>query len=136
LPARGAKRKCWRWTSTAALRLTAINAALAEVANVEVQASDVLQGTDGDFDLIVANPPYMADPPDAPTEMAEVHSGPGCRCASSSRHSIGWHPVARYCCTPAWPWSMAVIRFSTPWCHAWIRRDSLDLSRTGSRRVR
>lgn len=46
----------------AALRLTAINAALAEVANIEVQASDVLQGTDGHFDLIVANPPYMADP--------------------------------------------------------------------------
>lgn len=46
----------------AALRLTAINAALAEVANVQVQASDVLQGTDGSFDLIVANPPYMADP--------------------------------------------------------------------------
>lgn len=46
----------------AALRLTAINAALAEVANVEVQASDVLQGTEGNFDLIVANPPYMADP--------------------------------------------------------------------------
>ncbi|WP_282413359.1 class I SAM-dependent methyltransferase [Pseudomonas sp. PS01299] len=46
----------------AALRLTAINAALAEVANIEVQASDVLQGTEGNFDLIVANPPYMADP--------------------------------------------------------------------------
>lgn len=46
----------------AALRLTAVNAALAEVANVQVQASDVLQGTDGCFDLIVANPPYMADP--------------------------------------------------------------------------
>ncbi|MBT9268226.1 class I SAM-dependent methyltransferase [Pseudomonas sp. MG-9] len=46
----------------AALRLTAINAALAEVANVELQASDVLQGIDGSFDLIVANPPYMADP--------------------------------------------------------------------------
>ncbi|WP_166217013.1 methyltransferase [Pseudomonas atagonensis] len=46
----------------AALRLTAINAALAEVANVEVQASDILQGVDGEFDLIIANPPYMADP--------------------------------------------------------------------------
>ncbi|WP_426237293.1 methyltransferase [Pseudomonas sp. TWP3-2] len=46
----------------AALRLTTINAALAEVANVEVQTSDVLRGVDGEFDLIVANPPYMADP--------------------------------------------------------------------------
>lgn len=46
----------------AALRLTTINAALAEVANVEACHSDILQGVDGDFDLIVANPPYMADP--------------------------------------------------------------------------
>lgn len=46
----------------AALRLTTINAALAEVANVKVQVSDVLRGVDGEFDLIVANPPYMADP--------------------------------------------------------------------------
>jgi methylase of polypeptide subunit release factors len=55
----------------AALRLTAINAALAEVANVEVHASDLLHGVDGEFDLIVANPPYMADP----AERAYRHGG-------------------------------------------------------------
>lgn len=55
----------------AALRLTAINAALAEVANVEVHASDLLQGVEGEFDLIVANPPYMADP----AERAYRHGG-------------------------------------------------------------
>lgn len=54
-----------------ALRLSAVNAALAEVANVEVARSDVLQDVPGDFDLIVANPPYMADP----SERAYRHGG-------------------------------------------------------------
>ena len=44
-----------------ALRYTAINAALAGVANVSVEPSDLLDGISGHFDLIVANPPYMLD---------------------------------------------------------------------------
>jgi len=44
-----------------ALRFTAVNAALAGVENVSAWHSDLLAGTCGDFDLIVANPPYMQD---------------------------------------------------------------------------
>ncbi|HEK1688446.1 TPA: class I SAM-dependent methyltransferase [Pseudomonas putida] len=44
-----------------ALRYAAVNAALAGVANVSVELSDLLDGIAGTFDLIVANPPYMLD---------------------------------------------------------------------------
>lgn len=44
-----------------ALRYTAVNAALAGLANVSVEPSDLLTGITGAFDLIVANPPYMLD---------------------------------------------------------------------------
>ncbi|WP_312936639.1 class I SAM-dependent methyltransferase [Pseudomonas sp.] len=44
-----------------ALRFTAVNAALAQVDNVPPRYSDLLSGTSGEFDLIVANPPYMQD---------------------------------------------------------------------------
>ncbi|AZE84473.1 HemK family modification methylase [Pseudomonas orientalis] len=44
-----------------ALRLTAVNAELAGLANVSVYQSDVLTSVEGEFDLIVANPPYMND---------------------------------------------------------------------------
>jgi len=44
-----------------ALRLARINAALAGV-TVTAQRSDGLRDVDGAFDLIVANPPYLADP--------------------------------------------------------------------------
>jgi methylase of polypeptide subunit release factors len=44
-----------------ALRLSRINAALAGVRNVAVQRSDLLSEVEGQFDLIVANPPYLLD---------------------------------------------------------------------------
>ena len=45
----------------AALRLTRINAALAD-APVITCRSDLLGNVDGHFDLVVANPPYLVDP--------------------------------------------------------------------------
>ncbi|MBV6821990.1 class I SAM-dependent methyltransferase [Pseudomonas sp. PD9R] len=44
-----------------ALRLSAVNAELAGVNNVTVYHSDVLNSVEGQFDLIIANPPYMND---------------------------------------------------------------------------
>lgn len=44
-----------------ALRMTAVNAELAGLNNVSVYHSDVLASVEGQFDLIVANPPYMND---------------------------------------------------------------------------
>jgi SAM-dependent methyltransferase len=46
----------------AALRFAAINAALAKVANVAVHQANLLDGVDGELDLVVANPPYLLDP--------------------------------------------------------------------------
>ncbi len=45
----------------AALRLTAINASLAATSNVVPLHSNLLAGVVGEFDLIVANPPYLLD---------------------------------------------------------------------------
>jgi release factor glutamine methyltransferase len=49
----------------AALRLAAVNAALAGCASgtVKVMASDVLAQVEGGFDTVVANPPYLVDTP-------------------------------------------------------------------------
>lgn len=45
-----------------ALRHAATNAALAGVANAECVESDVLRSIEGPVDLVLANPPYLADP--------------------------------------------------------------------------
>jgi methylase of polypeptide subunit release factors len=54
-----------------ALRLTALNAALAGAGNVRALHSNLLAAADGQFDLIVANPPYLLDP----CERAYRHGG-------------------------------------------------------------
>lgn len=46
----------------AALALTRVNAALAGAGKVSARHSNLLDGVDGDFDLIVSNPPYLLDP--------------------------------------------------------------------------
>ncbi len=46
----------------AALRLSAVNAALAQASNVKTRHSDLLSGVKDGVDLIVANPPYLIDP--------------------------------------------------------------------------
>lgn len=45
-----------------ALKLTAINADLAGVPNVQACFSNLLKDVPGDFDLILSNPPYLIDP--------------------------------------------------------------------------
>lgn len=54
-----------------ALRLTRINAALAGADKLRAQHSDLLNNVDGEFDLILANPPYLIDP----SERAYRHGG-------------------------------------------------------------
>jgi len=47
-----------------ALRLAAVNVALAgrDASSVTLRVSDVLAGVDGDVDVVVSNPPYLAGP--------------------------------------------------------------------------
>ncbi|MET0379197.1 MAG: class I SAM-dependent methyltransferase [Spongiibacteraceae bacterium] len=48
--------------NTHALRLARVNVLLAEASGVTVQHSDLFERISGDFDLIVANPPFLIDP--------------------------------------------------------------------------
>lgn len=45
-----------------ALRLTALNARIAQAPHLHTCRSNLLDGAEGAFDLIVANPPYLNDP--------------------------------------------------------------------------
>ncbi|MEO7117285.1 MAG: class I SAM-dependent methyltransferase [Caldimonas sp.] len=56
-----------------AVRLTAVNVLLAGATAVKPRRSDLLSALEGDFDLIVANPPYLLDP----DERVYRHGGGG-----------------------------------------------------------
>lgn len=45
-----------------ALAYTEVNARLAGSEQLQIKHSDLLQDVDGEFDLIIANPPYLLDP--------------------------------------------------------------------------
>lgn len=46
----------------AALRLAKINVEISGLQNIEVVKSDLLKDMPGEFDMVVANPPYLRDP--------------------------------------------------------------------------
>jgi len=52
--------------NTRALALSVVNARLAGLDNLTVQHSDLFDSLEGDFDLIVSNPPYVLDPSELP----------------------------------------------------------------------
>ncbi len=87
-----------------ALRMTAVNAELAALNNVSVYHSDVLASVEGEFDLIVANPPYMKDDRQRAYRHGGGALGSSCRCASSVSPSGAWPWAVACCCIPGWRW--------------------------------
>jgi release factor glutamine methyltransferase len=65
--------------SPPALEFAAINRALAERdrATVSLQQSDVLANVEGDYDVIVSNPPYLAGPDPASSEQTRLYRDGG-----------------------------------------------------------
>ncbi len=57
--------------NTRALALTVVNTRLAGLDNLQACRSDLFDGLEGDFDLVVSNPPYVLDP----SELAYRHGG-------------------------------------------------------------
>ncbi|MBQ5962943.1 class I SAM-dependent methyltransferase [Massilia sp. ZL223] len=66
-----------------ALALAAVNGRLARTANLALRRSDLFDGLEGDFDLIVSNPPYILDEDERP-----YRHGGGERGAEISRRIV------------------------------------------------
>lgn len=66
-----------------ALALSAVNGRLARTANLALRRSDLFDGLEGDFDLIVSNPPYILDQDERP-----YRHGGGERGAEISRRIV------------------------------------------------
>jgi SAM-dependent methyltransferase len=66
-----------------ALNLATVNASLARVHNVTLYQSDLFDDVEGDFDLIVSNPPFVLDP-----DARQYRHGGGERGAEISRRIV------------------------------------------------
>ena len=66
-----------------ALALSAVNGRLARTGNLALRRSDLFDGLEGDFDLIVSNPPYILDEDERP-----YRHGGGERGAEISRRIV------------------------------------------------
>lgn len=90
-----------------ALRMSAVNAELANVPNVSVYHSDVLDGVDGRFDLILANPPYMKDSQQRSYRHGGGELGEALSLRFCAKRCPVWNAMALYCSTPGgdgrWP---------------------------------
>lgn len=69
-----------------ALQMSRLNAASAGLTNVATVQSDLFANVDGDFDMIVANPPYLNDPLQRAYRHGggELGSGLSCRIVQSA----------------------------------------------------
>ena len=98
----------------AALQAGRINARAAGVAGIEPRRSNLLDDVEGDFDLIVSNPPFMIDRSGRTYRHGGGAFGEGLSQAVVEAAANVWHRGAASFCSPAPSSSMAPIPSATP----------------------